>query len=138
MWLSDMKLVRCISQMHRTILSADFLVGRSSGSRLGFLRKAASPLILGAFFGLVLMVPFKRVHAAVRLETRLAPAGMGQALVMPQAASTPQPTPAPASGRPVRVTTGLVLLFAAGLLIALVMAGIGLALGLWMKRHDKT
>jgi len=138
MWLSDMKLVRCISQMHRTILTADFSVGRSSGSQLGFLRKAASTIILVALFGLVLMIPFKRVHAGVRFETHLAPVGIGQALGMPLAAGTPQPTPAPASGRPVRITPSLVALFAAGLLIAFVMAGIGLALGLWMKRHDKT
>jgi hypothetical protein len=95
-------------------------------------------MVFGALLGFGLIILVHPVHASRVLEAHGNSVGMAQTLTTSLPVSTPQPTPVPPPGRPVRITPGLVVLFVVGLLIALAMSGIGLALGLWMKRHDRT
>lgn len=125
--------VRCLKSIRRSRRDQP-LESRTSF----FLRKYTFRMVFGALLGFGLIILVHPVHASRMLESHANSAGMAQALTTSLPVSTPQPTPVRPSGRPVQITPGLVVLFVVGLLIALAMSGIGLALGLWMKRHDKT
>lgn len=102
------------------------------------LRKFAFPLFFGTLLGFSLIIVVRPTSAGAGRETRVSQTGVRQVLITHTPASTQQPTPAPASGRLVRITPELVGLFVVGVLITLAMVGIGLGLGFWMKQHDKT
>lgn len=140
MWSSNNKTMRHISQMCRIVLTRQFLRCRLSiAVNCMPQQKVLSVLGIVAFLSAVLFIPTGVVHAGRGMDAGTVPVLVRQAFTpTPSAtASTPQPTSKSESGRPVRITSGLILLFVAGLLVALTMAGIGLALGFWMKRHDK-
>jgi hypothetical protein len=139
MSLFDLELVRRIREMRRTKSIRCFLDDQPLETRSkDFLRKKTSQKLFFALFGIVMIFLVHPAHAGKILEVRATPVVIRQILTTSLPASTPQPTTIPPSGRPVRFTSGLVVLFVVGLLIALAMAGIGLGLGLWMKRRDKS
>ena len=139
MSLFDLEIVRRIREMRRTKPILRFWGDQPLETKSkDFLRKKTSQKLFWALFGIGLIFLVHPAHAGKILEVRPTPVVMSHILTTPLPANTPQPTPVPPSGRPVRITSGLVILFVVGLLIALTMAGIGLGLGLWMKRRDKS
>ena len=140
MWSSDSKTMRRIFKMCRIVFTRQFLRCRLSNA-VNCLpqQKFLSVLGIVAFLSAIQFIPTGAVHAGPGMDTGSVPVLVRQAITPTPLASssTPLPTSISESGKPVRITTGLILLFVAGLLIALAMAGIGLGLGFWMKRHDK-
>ncbi len=140
MWSSDSKTMRRISKICRAVFTRQFLHRQLSTAVICLPRqKLLSVIGIVAFLSIVLFTPVKAVHAGPGLNRGIVPVSMRQALTPTPSATgnTPQPPSTIETGRPVRITTGLILLFVVGLFIALAMAGIGLVLGFWMKRHDK-
>jgi len=139
MSLFNHELVRRIRKMRRTKLKRRFGEDQPLEKRTKiFLRKKTSWKVIWALFGFVLIFMAQPVHASKILDARAAPVIRKQTSATSSPVSTPQPTTVPAPVKPGRITTGLVVLFVVGLLIALAMVGFGLGLGLWMKRRDKS